>query len=183
MAKEIRELGVLKPTLDGTELLELQEAAGGVGSSKRTTAQAIASLNDAAIASKANSTDVDAALLLKANADDVATSLALKADKTQIGVLAGVTEVAAATYTLLVTDLNKAVRVSFATAITVTIPTNAAVALPLYCGIPIIQGGAGAIAIVAASGVTLESPNGVATKAIGDFRVIFQRAANIWVVG
>jgi hypothetical protein len=183
MAKEIRELGVLKPTLDGTELLELQEAAGGVGSSKRTTAQAIASLNDAAIAAKANSTDVDAALLLKANADDVATSLALKADKTQIGVLAGVTEVAVATYTLLATDFNKAVRVSFATAITLTIPTNASAALPLYCGIPIIQGDAGAITIQGAAGVTLEAPNGMATTAKGDFRVAFQRAPNIWVIG
>lgn len=37
-AKTIAETGPLKETLDGTELLEIQEAAGGVGSSKHVTA-------------------------------------------------------------------------------------------------------------------------------------------------
>ena len=44
MAKQITQVGVLKNVLTGTELVEIQEASGGFGSSKRTTVQAIANL-------------------------------------------------------------------------------------------------------------------------------------------
>ena len=42
--REIREVGTFKASLSGTELVEIQEAAGGLGSSKRTTTAAIAAL-------------------------------------------------------------------------------------------------------------------------------------------
>jgi len=41
---EIRNLGTAKSTLDGTEIIPLQEAAGGASSTKRTTPRAIAAL-------------------------------------------------------------------------------------------------------------------------------------------
>ena len=49
MAKQITQVGVLKNVLTGTELVEIQEASGGFGSSKRTTVQAIADLVSAGI--------------------------------------------------------------------------------------------------------------------------------------
>lgn len=85
-------------------------------------------------------------------------------------------------YSLVATDATKAVRCSNAAAITLTVPLNSAINLPLLCTIPIIQGGAGAVTIAAAAGVTLEIPNGNATGGQGDFRVLFQRALDIWVV-
>lgn len=49
MAKQITQVGILKNVLTGTELVEIQEASGGFGSSKRTTVQAIADLVSAGI--------------------------------------------------------------------------------------------------------------------------------------
>lgn len=48
--------------------------------------------------------------------------------------------------------------------------------------IPVYQGGAGAITIAGAAGVALGSPSGLATTDVGDFRMLFQRAADIWVI-
>lgn len=44
MAKQIKDVGILKDVLDGSELLEMQEAAGGVGSSKHISVQGITNL-------------------------------------------------------------------------------------------------------------------------------------------
>jgi len=98
------------------------------------------------------------------------------------GLLTSVNEQTGTTYTLVLADATKAVRVTNGSAITVTVPTNASVALPVRCVIPVFQGGAGLVTLAAAVGVTFESPFGLATTAIGDFRILFQRAANIWVV-
>lgn len=98
------------------------------------------------------------------------------------GLLTSVNEQTGTTYTLALTDATKAVRATNGSAITVTVPTNASIALPVRCVIPVFQGGAGLVTIAAAGGVTFESPYGLATTAIGDFRVLFQRAANTWVV-
>lgn len=99
------------------------------------------------------------------------------------GGITAINEQTGTTYTLVLGDATKAVRCTNASAITLTVPTNASVALPPLCIIPVIQGGAGAVTIAAASGVTLESPNGAVTTAVGDFRMLFQRAANVWVIG
>lgn len=98
------------------------------------------------------------------------------------GLLTSVNEQTGTTYTLALADATKAVRATNGSAITVTVPTNASVALPVRCVIPVFQGGAGLVTLAAAVGVTFESPFGLATTAIGDFRILFQRAANIWVV-
>lgn len=86
------------------------------------------------------------------------------------------------TYTLVLTDQDNGVQVTNAAAITVTVPTNASVAFPLYCRIPVRQGGAGVVTLAGASGVTLQTPNGAATAALGDGRVLEHVAANTWAV-
>lgn len=99
------------------------------------------------------------------------------------GVITAVNEQTGTSYTLALADATKAVRCTNGGAIALTIPTNASVALPVLCIIPVLQGGAGAVTIAGASGVTVEAPNGAATTAQGDFRVLFQRAADAWVLG
>lgn len=99
------------------------------------------------------------------------------------GDIAAINEQTGTAYTLVLADATKGVRMTNAAACTLTIPTNATAALPLYRAIPAFQGGAGKVTWAAASGVTLEAPNGAATTGPGDFRTAFQRAPNIWVIG
>jgi hypothetical protein len=61
----------------------------------------------------------------------------------------------ATTYTLSLTDNGKLVTLSNAAAITVTVPTNAAVALPVGASIDLLQLGAGQITVSPAGGVTV----------------------------
>lgn len=86
------------------------------------------------------------------------------------------------TYTLALTDAANGIRCTNAAAVTVTIPTNASVAFPRYTRIPIRQGGAGAVTVAGDTGVTLLSPNGAATTAEGDSRVLEQTDIDTWVV-
>lgn len=85
-------------------------------------------------------------------------------------------------YTLVLSDAANGLRCTNAAAITVTVPTNASVAFPRYTRIPIRQGGAGAVTVAAAAGVTLRSPNGAATTAQGDGRVLEQVDVDTWIV-
>lgn len=85
------------------------------------------------------------------------------------------------TYTLALTDAKRAVRCTNASDIVVTIPTHTTAAIPLYVAIPIFQGGAGKVTIVGASGVTIE-PATAGTTSAGDFRVLFKRLNNTWVL-
>jgi hypothetical protein len=61
----------------------------------------------------------------------------------------------ATTYTLALTDNGKLVTLSNAAAITVTVPTNAAVAFPVGASIDLLQLGAGQITVSPAGGVTV----------------------------
>lgn len=58
------------------------------------------------------------------------------------------------TYTFAIGDANNWVEFSNASAITVTIPTNASVAFPIWTTIDFAQAGTGVVTIVAAGGVT-----------------------------
>lgn len=99
------------------------------------------------------------------------------------GGITAMNEQTGTSYTLALTDATKAVRCTNAAAISLTIPPHSSVALPLLCAIPVFQGSAGVATVTAGAGVTLEAPWGVATSATGDFRTLFQRAADVWVIG
>jgi hypothetical protein len=60
-----------------------------------------------------------------------------------------------ADYTLALTDAGKVVLANKGTAITITVPTNAAVAFPVATELVVAQKGAGATTIAAAGGVTV----------------------------
>ncbi|QDH47632.1 tail protein [Gordonia phage Madeline] len=85
-------------------------------------------------------------------------------------------------YTLVATDANKAVEVTSATAVNVTIPTDA-VNFPIGTVIEIDQMGAGKVSIVGASGVTVkpDSPTPT-TRTQYSALVLRKRAANWWLV-
>lgn len=62
---------------------------------------------------------------------------------------------------LALTDAGKCLEVDYATAITITIPTNASVAFDIGTEIEIAQVGAGTVTIAGDSGVTIQSINGL----------------------
>lgn len=97
--------------------------------------------------------------------------------------ITAINEQTGTTYTLVLTDATACVRCTNAAAITLTLPPNSAAAIPVKSMIMILQGGAGAITVAAGAGVTVESPNGAVTTAAGDFRVLFKRDTDTWVIG
>jgi hypothetical protein len=73
------------------------------------------------------------------------------------------------TYTLVLTDVAKVVSLTNASAITLTIPTNATVAFPTGTQILLYQGGAGQVT-VSGAGVTIRA-QGSKTKIGGQYAV------------
>jgi hypothetical protein len=86
-------------------------------------------------------------------------------------------------YTAILGDANDYVRLSKATAVTFTIPTNAAVAYPVGTRLYVEQGGAGVVTIAGAVGVTVQSRGAVYdTAGQHAVAVALKVAANIWTV-
>jgi hypothetical protein len=88
----------------------------------------------------------------------------------------------AAAYTTVLTDRDKLVEVSSATAVTVTIPTNSTVAYPVGTSIDILQTGVGQVTIAGAGGVTVNSTPGLKLRTQWSSATLFKRAENTWVV-
>lgn len=88
-----------------------------------------------------------------------------------------------AAYTLVLADLGKVVELNSASAVTLTVPSNASVAFAIGTVIEVCQIGAGQVTIAAAGGVTLRSPSGK-LKIAGQYSSasLRKRATNEWVV-
>lgn len=86
------------------------------------------------------------------------------------------------TYTLALADAGKAVTLSNAAAITLTIPTNASVAFPVDTRIDLIQYGAGQVT-VGGAGVTIRS-SGSKLKLTGQYSgaTLWKRDTDEWVL-
>jgi hypothetical protein len=88
-----------------------------------------------------------------------------------------------ASYTLALTDANKALEMNSASSTTVTIPTNASVAFPVGTVIEIARVGAGAVTIAAAGGVTIQSADGsLALRGQYSVASIRKRATDTWLL-
>lgn len=86
-------------------------------------------------------------------------------------------------YTLVLTDANKAVEVTTASAVNLTIPTDASVAFPVGTVIEVDQIGAGKVTIVGATGVTVQSAvNPPTTRAQYSAVVLRKRGTDLWLV-
>ncbi len=87
-----------------------------------------------------------------------------------------------ASYTLVLSDDGKLVEMGVGSANTLTIPPNADVAFPVGTSIDILQTGSGKTQIVAGSGVTANSANGLYLRAQWSAVTLIKRATNTWVV-
>ena len=86
------------------------------------------------------------------------------------------------TYTLVLSDAGKMVTLSNASAITLTIPTNAVTAFPINTRIDILQYGAGQVT-VGGAGVTINS-SGSKLKLTGQYSgaSLWKKATDTWVL-
>lgn len=85
--------------------------------------------------------------------------------------------------TFVLADANNVVASNNAASVAQTIPTNAAVAFPIFTTLTVIQKGAGTVTLTAASGVTLRLPPGALASSGGQWATIsvIQVAADEWV--
>jgi hypothetical protein len=87
------------------------------------------------------------------------------------------------TYTLVLTDAGKFITFTNAAAITVTVPTNAAVAFPIGTQIAFQQGGAGQVTLSGAVPPTLKSAdNAYTTVKLYSVGAIVKIASDVWCV-
>jgi hypothetical protein len=86
------------------------------------------------------------------------------------------------TYTLVLGDAGKIVEVGNASAITVTVPTNAGVAYPIGTQITLLQTGLGQITVSGPSGGTLNATPGTKLRAQWSSATLLKRATDTWVL-
>ena len=112
-----------------------------------------------------------------ANAD-ISTTAAI-----DLGKLADVsTSAQTASYTLVLTDKNKIVEMSVATANTLTVPPNSSVAYAVGSQINILQTGAGQTTVTAGAGVTINAAPGLKMRTQWSYATLVKRATDTWVL-
>lgn len=86
------------------------------------------------------------------------------------------------TYTLVLTDNNKLVELANASAITVTVPTNASVAFPVGTTVNLLQTNGGQVTVSPAGGVTLNYTPGNKLRTTWSSATLIKRATDTWVL-
>ena len=88
-----------------------------------------------------------------------------------------------ASYTLsALTERDSLIEVASASAVTITVPTNATVAYPVGTSIDILQTGAGQITVAGAGGVTVNATPGLKLRTQWSGATLFKRATDTWVL-
>ena len=88
-----------------------------------------------------------------------------------------------AAYTLsALTERDSLIEVSSATAVVVTVPTNATVAYPVGTSIDILQTSTGQVSIAGAAGVTVNATPGLKLRTQWSGATLFKRATDTWVL-
>ena len=86
-------------------------------------------------------------------------------------------------YTLsALTERDNFIEINKATATTLTIPANSAVAYPVGTSVDILQTGAGQVTIAGAAGVTVNGTPGLKLRTQWSSATLFKRATDTWVV-
>jgi len=86
-------------------------------------------------------------------------------------------------YTLsALTERDNMIEVSSATAVSITIPLNSAVAYPVGTSIDILQTSTGQVTIAGAAGVTVNATPGLKLRTQWSSATLFKRASDTWVV-
>jgi hypothetical protein len=87
------------------------------------------------------------------------------------------------TYTIALTDAGDVVTLTNASAITVTVPTNASVAFPIGTQITLAQMGAGKVTVAGAAGVTVYSTDShLSLRAQYSSGTLIKTATNTWLL-
>ena len=87
-----------------------------------------------------------------------------------------------ASYTLVLTDQDKLVEMNAATALNITVPPNSSVAFPTGSQVHVLQVGAGQVTVVAGTGVTVNSSDGLKLRTQWSPATLIKRATNTWVL-
>lgn len=143
------------PAITAAELANIND---GIEQGITAAAGALAAANGAGTAAAAAQASADAAVLIATSAQT-------------------------ANYTLVLSDKGKAVEVTSASAVNVTVPPNSSVAFPVGTVIEVDQIGAGAVTLVAGSGVTLRTPSSLVTRAQYSALTLRKQATDTWLVG
>lgn len=89
---------------------------------------------------------------------------------------------AATTYTLALTDEAKLLVFSAATAIALTVPTNATAAFAIGARIDLAQTGAGKITVAGAGGVTVTATPSLVLRAVGSVASLVKIGTDAWLL-
>lgn len=93
------------------------------------------------------------------------------------------TQSAVASYTLVLSDTRKIIEMLNASANTITIPPNTAVAFPVGTELRVVQTGAGKTSIAAGAGVTINSPGGLlGCRVQWSTITLRKRGADLWIL-
>lgn len=87
-----------------------------------------------------------------------------------------------ASYTLVLGDAGKQVEISNASANTLTVPNNSAVAFPVGTVLVVVQTGVGQTTISAGDGVTINSTPGLKLRTQWSIATLTKRDTNTWLV-
>ena len=155
-----------------------------------TTAGTAAQGNDARLSDTRTPTDntvstvkiQDGAVTLAKLATAVSASIQQMIDASVLAAQQVTINAQTGAYTLVLTDANKAIEVTAASAVNLTIPTDASVNFPVGTVIEVDQMGAGKVTIVGASGVTIQAAATPTTRTQYSALVLRKRAANLWLV-
>jgi hypothetical protein len=85
-------------------------------------------------------------------------------------------------YTLVLGDENKLVWLQNASAITLTVPTNATVPFPLYSRLDLVQAGAGKVTVAGASGVTVQATPSLGFRAQWSAATLYKYGTDTWLL-
>ena len=88
------------------------------------------------------------------------------------------------TYTLALVDAGAVVTATNADAVTVTVPTNAAIAYPVGTVINVLQGGAGAVTVEGDTGVTVNGVSGGSVTTTTQYQgaTLLKVATDEWII-
>lgn len=88
------------------------------------------------------------------------------------------------TYTLVLTDADKLVTLSNASAITMTVPPNSSVAFPIGTRVDLAQLGAGQVTVAQGAGVTINKPSTQGLKLVGQYSeaTLTKYATDTWLL-
>lgn len=86
------------------------------------------------------------------------------------------------TYTIVLTDVEKLVTLSNASAITLTLPQDSSVAVPVGARIDFVQLGAGQVTVAAGAGATVNATPGLKFRAQYSGVTAVKRAADTWIL-